>query len=73
MIKEPHFKKGQTVDFCDSTNTRVQVLDYLGGGNQGDVYKVRNLTTGEILAMKHLYGNYAKDKLRFRRRTKHRR
>ena len=67
MIKEPHFKKGQTVDFCDSTNTRVQVLDYLGGGKQGDVYKVRNLTTGEILAMKHLYGSYAKDKLRFRR------
>lgn len=62
-----NFKAGQKLTLMDrhGHDVPVEVICFIGDGNQGDVYKVRNCNTSQIMAMKHLYGKYALDKLVF--------
>ncbi len=65
----PNFPEGNPVRL---KNTIVRIEEFIGKGTQGEVYKVFNYKTGEYLALKYLFGDYASENVKeiFYKRTK---
>lgn len=61
-MKVKNFEQGQILELSYPKPTFVRVLDYIGSGRQGDVYKAQDVKTGELVALKHNYYKYANDK-----------
>ena len=60
-IKQKHVFEGNCADVSSSIPARYEVLAQLGTGGTGIVYKVRDLETGEIVALKVLKPGIASD------------
>lgn len=59
------FKVGDKAYLDAAMSTYVEIVEHIGEGSQGDVYKVQLPKSKTIAAMKHLYYNYAEDSLVF--------
>ena len=64
-----HFKKEDAIRFRDQKNTELRVIELIGHGNQGDVYRALDVGQKQYVAMKHCYGNYASDRERFHKKV----